>query len=264
MQLTELLIYPVKSCGGIALSQVSLDRFGPAGDRRWLVVDTAGRFITQRETAALALVRVARSVAGLCLTAGDSSLDVAEPGAEASRLEVQVWQDRVPALDAGDRAARWLGRVLGRDCRLVYMPDNARRPVDPRYATAGETVSFADGFPLLLISQGSLDELNRRLDQPVPMNRFRPNLVVDGCEPFAEDRWERIRIGAVELRVVKPCARCVVPSIDQHSGRRDPQINRVLASFRRRDGNILFGQNLLYEAPGTLRRGDPVEVLARR
>jgi uncharacterized protein YcbX len=142
------------------------------------------------------------------------------------------------------------------------MPDDARRRVQPLYARRGETVSFADGFPLLLISQASLDDLNARLDQPVPMNRFRPNLVVSGCEAFDEDRWQRIRIGTLEFDVAKPCSRCVMPSIDQATAQRDPQINRVLASYRRRDGQVYFGQNLLYPEYGSLAVGDTLEVLA--
>jgi MOSC domain-containing protein len=174
---------------------------------------------------------------------------------------VRVWADEVAAVDAGEGAARWLGRLLRQDCRLVFMPPQTRRPVDPHYARRGETVSFADGFPLLLVSEASLAALNARLAQPVPMNRFRPNLVVAGCEAFAEDRWRRIRIGALELDVVKPCSRCAIPAIDQATGQRDPEINRALAAFRRFEGQILFGQNLLHAGPGALRRGDPVEVL---
>jgi uncharacterized protein YcbX len=150
---------------------------------------------------------------------------------------------------------------LGLPCRLVYMPDSCQRLVDGHFARDGETVSFADGFPLLLISQASLDDLNRKLDNPVPMNRFRPNLVVNGCDPFAEDGWRRIRIGDVEFDVAKPCSRCVIPSIDQATAQRDGQINRVLAGFRRFNGQVLFGQNLLYQRAGTLTLGDSVEVL---
>jgi uncharacterized protein YcbX len=141
------------------------------------------------------------------------------------------------------------------------MPDTCRRLVDGLYAREGETVSFADGFPLLLISQASLDDLNSRLDSPVPMNRFRPNLVVSGCDSFAEDGWRRLRIGDVEFDVVKPCSRCVIPSIDQATAQRDGQINRVLASYRRVNGQVMFGQNLLYHRAGKLSVGDPVQVL---
>jgi uncharacterized protein YcbX len=141
------------------------------------------------------------------------------------------------------------------------MPDDAVRLVDGLYARDGETVSFADGFPILLISSASLDDLNSRLPSPVPMNRFRPNLVVSDCAPFAEDNWKRIRIGEMTFEVVKPCSRCAVPSIVQETAERDPHINRVLAGYRRFDGKIYFGQNLLYPQGGELRIGDKVEVL---
>ncbi len=262
MHLSGITIYPVKSCAGIALQQASLDRFGPAGDRRWLVVDERGRFVSQREQARMALVGVDQLDGGIRLTAGPASIDVTVPAADAEEVRVTVWEDSVRALLADREAGEWLCEQLGMQCRLVYMPDNCQRLVDGLYAREGETVSFADGFPLLLISQASLDDLNSRLDNPVPMNRFRPNLVVEGCEPFAEDSWKRIRIGALEFDVAKPCSRCVIPSIDQATAGRDPQINRVLASYRRVNGQVMFGQNLLYQQAGEVAVGDSVEVLA--
>ena len=158
-------------------------------------------------------------------------------------------------------AAAWLSDRLGSACRLFYMPEDSVRLVDGLYAHNGETVSFADGFPILLISRASLDDLNGRLPSPVPMNRFRPNLVISGCAPFAEDDWKRIRIGDMVFDVAKPCSRCAIPSIVQETGERDPHINRALASYRRFDGKIYFGQNLLYQQPGRLQSGDQVEVL---
>ena len=264
MRLSGISIYPVKSCAGIALERVVLDHFGPAGDRRWLVVDERRRFVSQREQARLALIRVEQRPGGISLTASGDSIDVDIPPADAPEIRVTVWEDSVRALLADRDTADWLSAQLGLPCRLVYMPDNCQRLVDGRYASEGETVSFADGFPLLLISQASLNDLNSRLSNPVPMNRFRPNLVVSGCEPFAEDNWRRIRIGAVEFDVAKPCSRCVIPSIDQATAGRDPHINRVLARYRRVNGQIMFGQNLLYQRTGQLALGDSVEVLAKR
>ena len=262
VRLSGISIYPVKSCGGIALASTRLDAFGPEGDRRWMLVDGAGQFVTQRNLARLALLETALEADQLVLSLEDRRLPVPVPAPEAPRRRVTVWGDTLEALDAGDAAADWLFETLGLPCRLVYMPDDARRQVEPLYARRGETVSFADGFPLLLISQASLDDLNARLDRPVPMNRFRPNLVVTGCEAFDEDRWQRLRIGSLEFDVAKPCSRCVMPSIDQATGQRDPQINRVLARYRRREGQVYFGQNLLYPEAGTVSVGDSVEVLA--
>ncbi|MEM6496660.1 MAG: MOSC N-terminal beta barrel domain-containing protein [Pseudomonadota bacterium] len=261
MKLTGIFIYPVKSCAGTDLEKVTLDRFGPAGDRRWLVVDERGRFISQREHAAMALIQVDPLRGGISLSTVDSNIEVAIPKPDAKEVRVTVWEDTVRSLLADASACDWLSEQLGRPCRLVYMPDNAQRLVDGIYARDGENVSFADGFPLLLISQASLDDLNSRLENPVPMNRFRPNLVVDGCESFAEDSWRRIRIGDVEFKVAKPCSRCAIPSIDQATAERDPQINRVLANYRRFDRQIMFGQNLLYQKQGSVAVGDAVEVL---
>ena len=215
VSISALNIYPVKSLGGIEQSCAELDRFGLAGDRRWLIVNEDKRFLSQREHASMALIHVAQTGTGILLSRGDRSLSVERPAAVHKSLMVQVWEDSVHAQDAGDVAAVWLSEFLGASCRLVYMAEDSHRYVDGVYASAGETVSFADGFPLLLISQASLDDLNSRLSQPVPMNRFRPNLVVEGCAAFAEDGWKRLRIGvqkgvqkgALEFSVAKPCSR---------------------------------------------------------
>ena len=261
MTLTGIYLYPVKSMAGVSVDTVALDRFGPVGDRRWMVIDERGRFLTQRELPDMALIRPSAREKTLLLQCGESSIVVEQPEADHGERRVQVWNDQVRALDAGDPAADWLSEQLGRPARLVHMPEYSTRLVDGLYARAGETVSFADGFPVLLISQASLDDLNSRLPTPVPMNRFRPNLVVEGCPPFGEDRWKRIRIGDIEFEVAKPCSRCAIPSIVQETAGRDPHINRTLASFRRTVGQIYFGQNLLYRDTGQLSVGDPLEVL---
>lgn len=258
---SEINIYPVKSFAGLSLESVNLDRFGPANDRRWMLVDEQGLAITQRDQPLLACVQVRLYCEGLVLTFGDEQIEVITPDVSAQKSRVKVWGDEVAALDCGNEVALWLSSQLALKTRLVYMPDDTIRPVDGAYAQSGETVGFADGFPLLLISQASLDDLNNRLENPVPMNRFRPNLVVSGCEAFAEDTWKRIRVGSMEFDVAKPCERCVMPSIDQATGEKDRAINRVLASFRRRDGKIYFGQNLLYREMGILHLSSPVEVI---
>jgi uncharacterized protein YcbX len=262
LRLAAIYRYPLKSAAGLACEQATLDDFGIAGDRRWLLVDPAGDFLSQRRLPALALLQAEARGDGLALAFGGEQLAVPGPAAGAAARAVTVWGDRVTALDAGDAAADWLGVRLGTACRLVHMPDDCRRPVDPAYAPAGRRVSFADGFPLLLLTQASLDGLNARLPAPVPMDRFRPNLVIDGAAPHAEDGWRRLRIGAVTVDLVKPCSRCAIPAIDQATAARDPHINRVLAGYRRRDGAVLFGQNGLHDGPGTLAVGDPVTVLA--
>lgn len=261
LTLTEINIYPLKSCAGISLNSVQLDRFGPCGDRRWILVDDKGVAITQRDESKLALIKTQLLCDTLILRLGAQSIEIPFPGKNAQKCQLRVWADEVSAVDGGQEAATWLSKNLGRKCRLAYIPDDSVRLVDDHYASAGETVGFADAFPVLLISQASLDDLNSRLETAVPMNRFRPNLVVSGCEPFAEDSWRRIRVGEVEFDLVKPCDRCVMPSIDQRTAERDTTINRVLASYRRRDGKIYFGQNLLYPKVGKLHLSSPIEVI---
>lgn len=247
LQISELSVYPVKSLAGVSVERAALTPFGLAGDRRWMLVDDQGLFITQRDHPHLARCKAQSGRDSLTLQWNDATLTVPIPDGTASTRAVEVWGDGVAALDAGNDAAQWCQQYLQLPCRLVYMPETAQRLADPEYARPGQRVSFADGFPLLLISHASLDELNRRLPEPVPMNRFRPNIVVSGCQPFAEDEWRRIQIGDQVFSVAKPCSRCVMPSIDQATGARDRDINRVLASFRRWEGQIWFGQNLSYD-----------------
>jgi uncharacterized protein YcbX len=263
LTLSTLTRYPLKSARGESLQQLSTDHFGLAGDRRWMLVDEEGKFLSQRQLPQLCLLD-ARSGAGdgeLLLSWHGQSTAVPRPAADAEVLEVTIWSDRVHARLAAAQAGAWLSDRLGQAVRLVYLPDSARRAADPDFAPHGDLVSFADGFPLLVIGQSSLEDLNRRLPSPVPMDRFRPNLVIKGAKPFEEDRWRRLRVGDATLSLVKPCSRCVVPSIDQGTAERDPAINRVLAAYRRRDGVIYFGVNALVPPGVLLQCGDPVEIL---
>jgi uncharacterized protein YcbX len=169
-----------------------------------------------------------------------------------------VWDDSCEATWVGERAAAWFTQFLGSACSLVHMAEQVVRPADPAFAPPESRVSFADGFPFLLISEESLADLNGRLADPLPMNRFRPNLIVAGGEPYAEDGWKEIQIGGVSLKVVKPCGRCVVTTTDQSTGERGQEPLRTLATYRRRDGLVMFGQNVVHERPGRLRLGDRV------
>jgi uncharacterized protein YcbX len=199
--------------------------------------------------------------------AGHPSLDVRAPsaGAGAEMIWVTVWRSKVCATAAGPDADGWLSRLLDRPVRLVYLDDPTRREVDPRYGTPSDRVSFADGYPLLLTTVGSLEKLNRWLaedgDPPVPMNRFRPNVVVEGTAPWAEDRWRRIRIGTVTFRVAKPCGRCQVTTIDQTTGQRGQQPLKMLGRRRRFGQALVFGQNMIPDAPGIIRVGMRIRVL---
>ncbi|MBX6366170.1 MAG: MOSC domain-containing protein [Gemmatimonadetes bacterium] len=259
-----LRIYPVKGAGGIPLEAAELDACGFRWDRRWLVTDPAGRFLTQRELPRLALLRPRIEGDALVLEAPGAPplrVPLAEPG--GARSPVRIWDDVVEAPTVGLEAAEWLSDVLGTACRLVRFPADVRRPLDPRYAVAGaaDRVGFADAYPILLITQASLDELNRRLATPVPMDRFRPNLVVAGTAPHAEDGWRRIEVAGIVLHVVKPCARCVVTTVDQATGVPGKEPLRTLARYRKVGSKVLFGQNAIHEGCGTIRLGDRVTVL---
>jgi uncharacterized protein YcbX len=260
--LASLHIYPVKACGGLSPAEWPVDDFGLRNDRRWMVVNLAGRFLTQREAPRLALIRPVLETGGRVLRApAMPELRLPLVPATRERVPVQVWGDTTEGVPVSPEAAQWLSRYLGSLARLVWMPDDVLRPTDPRYAE-GYRVSFADGFGFLVISEASLADLNRRLETPLPMNRFRPNLVVSGTEPFAEDGWRRIRIGGLELGVVKPCGRCVVTTTDQETAERGQEPLRTLATFRERDGKLMLGMNAVHRGTGRLAMGMPVEVLA--
>ena len=268
--IASIHIYPVKAVRAVDLTEAEVEPCGLAGDRRWLVVDPDGEFITQRAEPTLALVCASYDAAGsLHLSAaGQPPLRVPAPAEVrgGEMLWVTVWRSKVRAAAAGEAAAAWFSGFLGRPVRLVHLDDPIRRQVDPDFSAPGDRVSFADGYPLLLTSVGSLDALNQWLiedAQPaVPMTRFRPSVVLAGSAPWAEDGWRRIRIGPVPFRVAKPCGRCVVTTIDQQTAERGRQPLAMLGRRRRFGRQVVFGQNLIPDATGTIRLGDPVRVLA--
>jgi uncharacterized protein len=248
--LTGLYVYPLKSARGIALERATLDERGIEHDRRWMVVDEQGVFVSQRTHPRLALVATALDGAVLRLAAPGLPELAVEPPVGSATVPVRVWKDDVSASLAPRAACEWVSELLGARCRLVYLPDAARRRVAAPYEPA-RLVSFADAFPFLLVSEASLAELDRRLERPVPMDRFRPNLVVSGCAPHAEDCWRRIRIGDVPFTVAKPCSRCVVVTTDQSTGERHREPLATLATYRRSGDKVMFGQNLIHEHMGS-------------
>ena len=269
MTLEGLTIYPVKSCGAVELQSGEVENRGLKFDRRWMIVDESGRFISQRELPALATIRPRITDEFLILCCGEAQLDVPLHPEHGAMMPVQVWRDEVEALCAGELADEWLGDVLGVDARLVWMPDNARRLVDATFAHEGEITSFSDGFPFLVATDASLRELNDRIlengGEPVGLDRFRANLLVSGARPFEEDEWARFRIGECEFEAVKPCARCPIPTIDQTTGeKRGPEPLRTLAQFRRVGSQVMFAQNALPRRLGRIQIGDEVEVLSHR
>ncbi|WP_399881890.1 MOSC domain-containing protein [Streptomyces sp. BBFR51] len=270
-RLRSIHVHPVKAFRSLSLREAVVEPWGPAGDRRWMLIDDGGKVVTQRRQPRLALA-AAELVPGGGVRLSAPGLEpltvpVPRPG---GTVPVRLFRDKVEALPAEDAAAHaWCSALLGADVRLVHLDDPAvRRPVDPRYALPGETVSFADGFPFLLTTTASLDALNSLIAQgehadegPLPMNRFRPNLVVSGTEAWAEDGWSRIAVGEVSFRLAKPCGRCVVTTTDQDTSERGAEPLHSLGRHRRVDGALVFGQNLVPLGRGTVRVGDPVRII---
>lgn len=262
MLLSEIWIYPIKSLGGISLTEATVQERGLQYDRRWMLVDAGGKFITQRKVHEMALIDVALVKGGLQVTHRSypaHPLFISFEPITKEPILVQVWEDVVAAVTVSDEADCWFSRYLAQTVRLVKMPEETMRLVDPRFAQNGETVSFADGYPLLVIGQASLDELNTRLPEPVSMRRFRPSVVVTGTLPFAEDAWKNITIGSASFKGVKPCARCVLTTIDPATGQTGHEPLKTLATYRKQRGKVLFGMNLLAQ-PGRIAVGDRVEI----
>ncbi|MEV5313865.1 MOSC N-terminal beta barrel domain-containing protein [Streptomyces sp. NPDC052610] len=270
-ELQSIHVHPVKAFRSLSLREAVVEPWGLAGDRRWVLIDDGGKVVTQRQQPRLALA-AAELLPGGGLRLSAPGLDpltvsVPEP---IGTVTLEIFRDKVDGVPADPAAHAWCSAHLGIDVRLVYMDDPAtRRPVDPEYALPGETVSFADGYPLLLTSSASLDALNsliargdRPEEGPLPMNRFRPNLVVAGTAPWAEDGWSRLAVGDVEFRVAKPCGRCVVTTTDQTSAERGREPLLTLGRHRRIGGKLVFGQNLVPLSTGAVRVGDPVRILA--
>ncbi len=263
MQITALNIYPIKGCRGIPLREVAVDRIGLVGDRRLMLVSHDNRFLSQREAPALATLEPALDAERIRVRAPDRELlDLTIDPAGAPR-EVWVWWDHgIMATDQGDRAAQWFSDALGINCRLVHFGAAARNRVDPAYSirTAADT-AFTDGYPIMAVLQESLDDLNTRLKEPVPMARFRPSVVVAGDAAWTEDEWRGLQLGDLACDAVKPCGRCVVTTTDQLTGARNAAQEplRTLATFRTipRLGAI-FGQNIVPREIGRLQVGDAV------
>jgi uncharacterized protein YcbX len=258
--LASIHIYPVKSTCGLDLQSAVIDARGLMHDRRWMVVDADNRFLTGRQLPRLVLVRAIPDGDGLRVDAPSMpDLKVLAPDGGGERLPVTVWDDVVDAACADADTDAWFSEFLGRSARLVMMDAQSARTVASMDA---DDVSFADGYPFLAISQASLDGLNARLAAPISIKRFRPNLVIAGCDPHAEDQWQRIRIGAIEFEAAKPCTRCVFTTVDPLLGVRDPSGEplRTLKSYRRTHEGITFGMNWIARGRGEIRVGDRVEA----
>lgn len=271
LQLLEIWRYPVKSCRGEQLTEAVVEPWGLAGDRRWMIVDGAGTQVTARDYPRLVLV-TPRVAGGKITLAAPGLPEVTVPvPAGSSLVPVRVWRSDLFASPADDEASGWLTGIIGEPVRLVYLDDPTRRAPNPAYSRPGDRVSFADGYPLLLTSEESLGAVNgwisegpKAAEGPVPMRRFRPNVVVSGAAAWAEDGWQRLRIGQVAFRVAKGSDRCVFTTIDPDTAARGHEPLFALARHRRWDGKVWFGMNLIPDSPppgALIRPGDPVEIL---
>ena len=263
MHLSEIWVYPIKSLRGIRLSEASVEVRGLKYDRRWMIVDENGIFVTQRTNPEMALLNVAFDPEGLLIShhyrSGDKILVPFEPTSTTS-LKVKVWKDVVTARTVCDRLDAWISQQLGKKLRIVEMTEYSHRKINPVFAYENEQLSFADDFPYLLISEASLGSLNTQLTVPVGMDRFRPNFVIASTQPFEEDCWKGIKIGDLTFRIASSCERCVLVNVDTETGVKSREPLRTLARFRQIEKKVLFGQNLISITQGIVREGDLVEV----
>jgi len=263
MQVIDLYIYPIKSCRGIQLSQAEVTPKGLLWDREMMLVDGKGKFITQREYPQLATVSVTITEDNFSLKTSQDCLTF-QPNFTGEKRAVQIWESQTIAIDQGDEIAEWFEKILDIPCRLLRQSPDYLRPANPQYAGNDHTpVSFADGYPILLTNTASLEDLNKRLLEPVPMNRFRPNIVISSDRAFSESSWQKITIAEISYALVKPCSRCIITTTDQETGMRNSQMEplKTLSSFRSFPGGIMFGENVIPEKTGTIKVGDPISVI---
>ena len=264
---SQLNIYPVKSLAGISLDASKVDAMGLQYDRRWMLVSPDGLFLSQRKVPRMALIQTALDEKGKLTLSMEGKDDHQVPQLNNSNetLSVRIWKDELEVPKVGKATDAWLSQALGIDCHLVYIPDEVIRQCDMDYAKQGDRTGFSDGFPILLISEASLEDLNHHLqdkgEEAVEMRRFRPNIVVKGCEPYAEDNWQCFRIGDLEMRGVKLCSRCILTTVDPDKGERSGVEPLATLKEYRQDGNkVLFGINVVQQAQGELRIGELVHV----
>ncbi|MEF3076674.1 MOSC N-terminal beta barrel domain-containing protein [Methylobacter sp. Wu1] len=259
--LSDIYIYPVKSLAGISVRHWPVTKTGLLHDRKWMLIDKDRQFLSQRKLPRMALIKTALAENDLVLSAPGMEnliLPLTPEGGEI--IDSTIWRDQCDARSVSPKADQWLSRFLNIDCRLVYQPDDEIRRVDPNYAQTTDQVSFADGFPFLIISENSLASLNREMGLDFPITRFRPNLVIAGCPAYAEDSWREIRIGAIDFRLPKPCSRCSVPTIDPETAQTGKEPLITLNRVRKWQNKVYFGQNALHDQCGVLTVGDIVQV----
>jgi uncharacterized protein len=264
LTISELFIYPIKSLGGIAVSSAKVTGRGFEYDRRWMLVDVNNRFLTQREFPAMALLKVELTPSGLKVyhkTKTESEVDVPFFPQINEEATVQIFEENCKAIFVSKIVDEWFSEMLSVKCRLVYMPDTTKRLVDKNYAANDELTGFSDGYPFLIIGQSSLDDLNRRLTNSLPINRFRPNIVFTGGSPYEEDCIKEFKINTIIFYGVKLSARCTITTVNQDDASKSQEPLKTLASYRQKNNNIYFGQNLLHSGEGVIKTGDKIEVI---
>jgi len=261
LRLTEIWIYPVKSLGGIRLQSAKVMGKGLQHDRRFMLVDEQGVFLTQRVFPKMALFQLSINNDQLSIQYHGESISVSlVPRPMGESKPVQIWDDVVKAYEVSEEYNQWFSERLEMKCKLVFFPEDNARPVDPAYKVNDEHVSLADAYPFLIIGQSSLDDLNSRLTDPLPMNRFRPNLVFSGGEAFEEDTWRNFIVGSNRFVGVKLCSRCVLITVNQDTGEKGIEPTKTLATYRVIEGKIRFGQNLVALDHGSIQVGDQITL----
>ncbi|MEO8398708.1 MAG: MOSC N-terminal beta barrel domain-containing protein [Ignavibacteriaceae bacterium] len=264
LTLSQINVYPIKSLGGISLSSSKVEKRGLKFDRRWMLINSNGDFMTQRQYPQMSLLQTFLSENFLEVKhkkGNLSSIKILFEIYDGEEIEVPIWNDKCLALTVNKDFDDWLSRALNEPCRMVYMPDTTERIVDKNYSPEKNIVSFADSFPFLIIGEASLKDLNSKLETPLPMNRFRPNFVFSGGLPFAEDTFNNFKIGDLNFQAVKPCARCVVTTVNQDTSEKGIEPLKTLASYRKQENKVMFGQNLICSDEGILKVGDEIQII---
>jgi uncharacterized protein YcbX len=265
LTLSEIYIYPIKSLGGISLQTSKIEERGLQYDRRWMLVDTNNKFITQRTFPQMALLGVKLKQYGLKIYhKNQPNENIIIPFySKGKTTTVTVWNDECITTEVSEEINKWFSDKLKLKCKLVYMPDTTERNVDKKYVNEKKLTGFSDGYPFLIIGQSSLDLLNTKLKQKIPINRFRPNFVFTGGKPHEEDTWEKIKIGNAIFEIVKPCSRCILTTVNQDTGIKGKEPLATLSTYRNFNNKVLFGQNLICNKMENIKAGDAIEVLEK-
>jgi uncharacterized protein YcbX len=262
LKVSQINFYPVKSCAGLSPLSCKVVDTGFEHDREWMIVDEIGNFITQRQYSKLALVKTTLIENGVRLEAPDMTVIDVPIILEGVRIETEVWGNKCVGIDQGQAISNWLSKFIGKNCKLIRMAPDFKRSIKEKYKIKGDEITgFADAFSFLLISEESLNDLNSKLNEKLPMNRFRPNIVISGGIPYQEDSWKKIKIGEMIFHIVKPCARCEITTVNQSTGEKGNEPLETLGTYRTKPKGVMFGQNLVHEGTGTIKVGDIVEVL---